>query len=261
MSNTEKIYIKELDLDMIQPSTERFKKNDPVEGGSKIIVIGKPGTGKSTLIASILYAKKHIFPVGLAVCGTEDSSGFYSRIFPSTFVYNKYNEEILEKFKVRQKIAKKHIPNPWAVCLLDDCTDNPAIFRKPLQQGYYKDGRHWKMLYIVSLQYCMDVMPVIRTTVDGVFILRETNLKNRKALYENYAGIIPDFHLFNQIMDQITNDYTALYIHNNTVTNDWTECVFFYKATPPPADFKMGCAEFWDFHYNRYNPDYVETIV
>jgi hypothetical protein len=260
MSSPEKIQIKELDLEMIQPSTERFMKNDPMEGGSKIVVIGKPGTGKTTLISAILYSKKHIFPVGIATCGTEDSSGFYSRIFPPTFVYNKYSEDVLISFKKRQKLAKKHLENPWAVCLLDDCTDNPAIFKKPLQQGFYKDGRHWKMLYIVSLQYCMDVMPVIRSTVDGVFILREPNLKNRKSLYENYAGIIPDFNLFNQIMDQITNDFTALYIHNNTVSNDWTQCVYFYKATPPPDTFKLGCREFWDFHYNRYNPNYIDPV-
>ena len=46
----------------------------------------------------------------------------------------------------------------------------------------FKRGRHWKMWYILSLQYSMDVKPVIRTNVDGVFILRELILKNRKSL-------------------------------------------------------------------------------
>ena len=80
------------------------------------------------------------------------------------------------------------------------------------------------MLYILSLQYCMDVKPVIRTNIDGTFILREPSLKNRRALWENYAGIIPDFSTFCEIMDQITDDYTALYIHNATQSNkleDW----------------------------------------
>ena len=56
------IEIRELDPEMIPPLTDRM--NDPeYNGGSKIVVIGKPGTGKSTLIKGLLYAKKHIFPI------------------------------------------------------------------------------------------------------------------------------------------------------------------------------------------------------
>ena len=98
-------------------------------------------TGKTTLITSLLYAKKHIFPVGMIMSGTEDSNGHYRKMFPSTFVYNKLNEDQVENFVKRQKIAKKHLPNPWAVLFLDDCTDDPKLFNKPLFQGLYKNGR------------------------------------------------------------------------------------------------------------------------
>ena len=217
-------------------------------------------TGKTTLISSLLYAKKHIIPVFSVYSGTEDSNGFYRKILPSTFIFNKYKPEQIKKFISRQKISKQHLTHPWAVLLLDDCTDEPALFRKPLQQSLYKAGRHWKMLYILSLQYCMDVRPVIRTNVDGCFILRETNLKNRKSLYENYAGVIPDFHLFCTILDQITDDYTALYIHNATQVNDWKSCVFWYKAIKVPEKFKLGCDDFWDFHFQRFDPNYVDPL-
>ncbi len=105
MSIEEKIiHIKELDPELIPPSTAKFK--DSTQGGSKIVVIGKPGTGKSTLLASLLYAKRHIFPTGLIVSGTEDSNSYYSKIFPDTFIYNKYEPEIIENFIKRQKLAK-----------------------------------------------------------------------------------------------------------------------------------------------------------
>lgn len=253
MNNITEVKINELNLDLIPPKTA--KKNDPDHGGSKIVVIGKPGTGKTTLISSLLYGKRHLFPVGMVMSGTEDSNGFYQQIFPSSFVYNKLDEKVIESYIDRQKLAKKHLPNPWSVLLLDDCTDDPRLFNKPLFQGIFKNGRHWKMMFILSLQYCMDVKPVIRTNVDGVFILREPSIKNRKSIWENYASIIPDFNMFCQIMDQLTTDYTALYIHNSTTSNNLSDCIYYYKATPPPSSFKFGSNHFWNFHYQRFNPN------
>ena len=252
---TNDIEIQELNPDMISPITSRFM--DPsYNGGCKLVVVGKPGTGKSTLITALLYSKKHIFPVGVAMSGSEDTNHAYKAIMPSTFVFNTYNEEKIKDVIKRQKLAHKHLPNPWAVLILDDCTDDPRIFNKPLQQALYKKGRHWKLLYILSLQYAMDVKPVIRTNVDGIFILREPLLKNRESLYKNYASIIPDFKTFCEIMDQLTNDYTALYIHGATQTNRWQDCVFYWKAPVVPKDWKFGCDDYWDFHNARFNKDH-----
>jgi len=250
--------IKELDVDIIQPNNKTMYI--PEQGGSKIVVIGKPGTGKTTLITSLLYEKRDIYPLAMIMSGTEDSNGHYKRILPSTFVYNKLEEKKIEDFVVRQKIAKKHIENPWAVLLLDDCTDDPKLFNKPLFQGLYKNGRHWKMWFILSLQYCMDIKPVIRTNVDGVFILRETNLRNRKSLWENYAGIIPDFSMFCSILDQLTTEYTALYIHNATTSNSLEDCLFWYRPKPVPKDFRLGCKDLWKFHKHRFNEQHNETF-
>ena len=258
MSSPLILRIKELDIEMIPPSTAKMYNEG--QGGAKIVIIGKPGTGKTTLISSLLYAKKHIFPIGLVMSGTEDSNGYYKKIFPSTFVYNKLNEEKIQHFIKRQKISKQHLHNPWAVLLLDDCTDDPKIFNKPLFHSLYKNGRHWKMWYILSLQYCMDIKPVIRTNIDGTFILREPNLKNRRNLWENYASIIPDFSMFCDIMDQITDDYTALYVHNTNQSNNLEDCVFWYKGTIPPSNWRFGSKDFWKFHNKRYDKSYKDPF-
>ncbi len=217
-------------------------------------------TGKSTLIASLLYGKKNIFPVAVAFSGSEDSNGFFKKIMPSTFIFNEYNEDQLRNVIKRQKIAKEHLPNPWAVIILDDCTDDARIFNTPLQQGIFKRGRHWSLFYIVSLQYCMDVKPAIRTNTDAVFILREPILRNRRSLWENFCSIIPDFNLFCTLMDELTEDFTAMVVINQSTTNDWKDCVFWYKAVPPPPDWKLGSEDYHRFHDERYNPDYIEPL-
>jgi hypothetical protein len=215
-------------------------------------------TGKTTLITSLLYEKSHIFPIGVVMSGTEDSNGHYGKIFPSSFVFNALDKEKIEDMVKRQKIAKQHLPNPWAILLLDDCTDDPKLFNDPLFQGIFKNGRHWKMLFILSLQYSLDIKPVIRTNVDGTFILRETNLKNRKSLWENYAGVFPDFGMFCDVLDQLTDDYTSLYVHNATTSNKIEDCVFWYKAKPIPEEFRIGCQDYWDYHEERFDKDRQE---
>lgn len=217
-------------------------------------------TGKTTLITSLLYEKSHIFSVGEVMSGTEDSNGHYGKIFPGSFVYNALDKGQIENFIKRQKIAKQHLPNPWAILLLDDCTDDPKLFNDPMFQGIFKNGRHWKMWFILSLQYSLDIKPVIRTNIDGTFILRETNLKNRRNLWENYAGIFPDFGQFCDVLDKLTDDYTALYVHNATTSNNLEDCVFWYKAKPIPPDFKIGCDEYWLYHEERYDKEQDKKI-
>ena len=259
MSNNEEITIQELDPDIIPPRTDQYK-NPNEKRGSKIVVIGKPGTGKSSLIKSLLYCKKHIFPCALIMSGTEDCNANYSKFVKDTFIYNRYVPEVITEFIKRQKLAVQHLENPWCALVVDDCTDDPTIFNTEAQRGLFKLGRNWQMMYILSLQYAMDVKPEIRTNIDGVFILREPLLKNRKSIYENYASIIPTFEIFCDLLNQLTDDFGAIFILNSTTTNDWTKCVYYWKSVPVPDDWQLGCFTFHDHHRQRYNPDHTDTI-
>jgi hypothetical protein len=220
-------------------------------------------TGKSTIIQDIMAYKSHICPVIQVFSGTEDSNHFFSEKCPPVCVFNKYDEKSIENFVKRQKIAKKYLDNPWAMQIIDDCTDDPASLRKPLIQSYYKNGRHWKMIHILSLQYCLDIRPNIRSNIDYTFILRESNLKSRKSLHENYAGCIDSFQDFCDIMDQITEDYTALVINNRVQSNKMEDCLFWYKANPNkiPPNWKFGHKDAWSFNNERFDPLYVDSVL
>jgi len=220
-------------------------------------------TGKSTIIQDIIASKAHMIPVAQVFSGTEDSNHFYSEKFPSICVYNKLDEKAVEQFVKRQKIAKQHLPNPWAIQIIDDCTDDPKILSRPLFQSYYKNGRHWNMIHILSLQYCLDIKPNIRTNIDYTFILRETNLKNRRSLHENYAGCVDNFQDFCDIMDQITEDYTALVINNRVQSNKIEDCIFWYKANPNsiPPNWKFGHPSAWEFHHQRFDDNFSDPVI
>lgn len=252
--------IKEFDFEQIRPSTNGIM--DPEHSGFKVIVIGKSGSGKSSIIKALLYSKKHIIPIGEVHSGTEDTNDFYKQMFPSTFIYNGLRIDKMKDFKKRQKIAKRYVENPWGIVICDDVCDDSSILGTTIFHDFFKNGRHWKMLYVIALQYALDVKPAIRGNVDGVFILRDRSLTNRKKLFENYASVIGDFRDFCEIMDTITDDWTALYIDNNSSSNKMEDCVFWYKIPRQEdiPDFKFGCNEFWEFHEDRYDSKYIDPM-
>jgi hypothetical protein len=251
MSKTKTLKIRELDLHAIRP-----RSNTIDEYGSKIAIVGKPGSGKSYLLRDLIWSKSGIIPTGKVVSGTEDSNSFFSKMFPSLMIDEKLEIDAIKNFIKRQKIAKKYIPeHAWAYLILDDCMDDPALFRNAVFQNVMKNGRHWKMLMFLCMQYAMDILPSLRICIDGTFIFREANPRFRKILFENYAGIFGDFKLFCAAMDQITDDHTALYIDNTSNSNNIEDCVFWYKARETP-DFKVGCEDYWLFHRERYDENH-----
>ena len=131
-----------------------------------------------------------------------------------------------------------------AFVVMDDCLyDNKWISDKYIR-SLFMNGRHYGLLYVLAVQYVMGIPPVLRGQVDYVFILRENQVSARRRIYEQFAGIFPTFELFCQIMDQCTENFECLVIHNGSKTNRLEDCVFWYKAQPRP-DFKIGSREHW----------------
>ena len=50
----------------------------------------------------------------------------------------------------------------------------------------FMNGRHWKIMLIITMQYPLGVPPNLRPNIAYTFILREPYLTNRKRIYENY---------------------------------------------------------------------------
>jgi hypothetical protein len=243
--------IKELDINTLRPLSV-------ADDGVRYAMIGKPGTGKSSIIKSYMYAKRHIFPVGVFCSGTEDSTQFFGKHVPDLFLHP-LSTTLMSSIIRRQKIAKQYLENPWSLFIADDCMSDTALFNSKESHWLFKNLRHIKLSYILSLQYSIDIKPALRSCIDGTFILRETNEKFRKNLYENYASVIPTYHEFKQLMDQLSGDYNSIFINNRSLSNKLEDCVFYYKADLSRIDpnFKFGAPEYHQYAESRYNKDYI----
>ena len=114
----------------------------------------------------------------------------------------------------------------------------------------FMNGRHYKVLFIITMQFALGIPPNLRTNIDYVFILRENIVSNRKRLYDHYAGMFPTFEIFCQVMDACTENFECLVIHNNAKSNKLEDQVFWYKGAGPHKDFKMCDEQFWNNNDN-----------
>jgi hypothetical protein len=223
--------------------------------GPVVVLIGRRDTGKSFLVRDLLYNHQDI-PIGTVISGTEAGNGFYSSHIPKLFIHDEYNSAIIENVLKRQrtvlKQVKKEMENykrstidPRAFVILDDCLYDNTWTKDKMMRLLFMNGRHWKIMLIITMQYPLGIPPNLRTNIDYVFILREPYIANRKRIWENYAGMFPTFESFSQVMDQCTENYECLVINNNAKSNKLTDQIFWYKAAHY-GEFKLGSKEFWE---------------
>jgi hypothetical protein len=261
-----------LELKKFDMRSITFKANE--SKGPVVVLIGRRDTGKSFLVRDLLYYHQDI-PIGTVISGTEEGNGFYGKLVPKLFIHNEYNSAIIENILKRQKQVIKQINkemqqfnrttiDPRTFVILDDCLYDNSWSRDKLMRCLFLNGRHWKVMLVITMQFALGIPPALRTNIDYVFILRDPYISNRRRIYENYAGMFPTFEAFCQIMDQCTENYECLVINNNTKSNKLQDQIFWYKADGH-GDFCLGSREFWelskqlndDEEEDQYDPNSV----
>lgn len=232
--------------------------------GPVVVFIGRRDTGKSVLVRDLLYYHQNI-PIGTIISGTESGNGFYSSIVPKLFIHEKYDSSIIDKVMTRQRslirqikkdkeMSRVNVEDPRTFVILDDCLYDDRWTRDVLMRELFMNGRHWKVMLIICMQYPMGLPPNLRTNIDYVFILRENVMSNRKRIYINYASMFPTFESFCSILDSCTENYECLVIDNNSKSNRLQDQIFWYKAEKR-NDFKLCDKKYWDLSNEMTSDD------
>jgi hypothetical protein len=222
--------------------------------GPVFYIIGSRGSGKSVLIIDLLYYHKDI-PVACVISPTEFSNKCFSNHVPKLFIHEEYHSVIIENVLRRQTVMIKQKRrdlatygrtqlDPRIIVILDDCLYDNTWSRDKLMRSCFLNVRHYGIFLIISSQAPLGIGPQLRNNIDYTFIFRTSNYKEKKKIYENYAGMFPTFESFCSIFDQTTTGYDCMVIHNTSRSNKLEEQVFWYKADLH-NEFKIGSPEFW----------------
>ena len=255
-----------LELKKFDMKTISFKPEE--NSGPVIVLIGRRDTGKSYLVRDLLYYHQDI-PIGTVISGTEAGNGFYCQHVPKLFIHDEYNSAIIENILKRQRAVLRQIKkdqetykksniDPRAFVILDDCLFDATWTKDKVMRLLFMNGRHWKIMLVITMQYPLGIPPNLRTNIDYVFILREPYISNRRRIYDNYAGMFPTFEAFCTVMDQCTENFECLVIKNCAKSNKLHDQIFWYKAESH-KDFRLGSKEFWELSKDIQSDDEDEV--
>ena len=228
-----------------------------------VCIIGRRRSGKSFLVRDMMYHLKDL-PKGIVISRTESASPFFRDFIPDSFIYDSFSEplisSIVERQKKRIRMSGKK-PSHRMFLIMDDClSEGPKWRNSEAIRELFMNGRHLQLAFIITLQYVMGLPPDLRGNVDYCFIYKDGLVKNRKKLYENYGGNIPDFETFCNLMDRCTDNYMCLVIHISNQSNKLEDSVFWYRAEDRKP-FHVGASQFWEHHNSRYDPGHIDRMT
>lgn len=238
-------------------------------GHPSIVMIAKRGSGKSWVVRAILHHFSDI-PAGIIIAPTDRMNSFYGRFFPDTFIYYDYKSEIIERILRRQeemidreeekkKIGKKL--DSRAFIVMDDCLAKRGSWVRdgPILELLF-NGRHYHIMYILTMQVPLGITPELRSNFDYIFLLADDYISNMKKIYDHYAGMFPDFNSFRQVFTQLTEDFGSMVIANKGARSNFLEKIFWYKAPNFEGSSKtFGCRQFNKYHEMNYDKNWKKT--
>lgn len=228
-----------------------------------IIMIAKRGSGKSWVVRAVIEYFRDI-PAGLIIAPTDRMNCFYGNFFPDTYIHYEYKSEIIERVlsrqqaiidKEKEKNAQNKNIDTRCFVIMDDCLGQKGswVRDKPIQELLY-NGRHYKIMYILTMQFPLGITPELRSNFDYIFLLADDYISNLKRMYDHYAGMFPSFDSFRQVFAQLTEDYGAMVIVNRGARKSLFEKIFWYKAPDLTTMYgNIGCNQFREFHKNNYD--------
>lgn len=231
-----------------------------VQKDSVVVFIAPRRSGKSFLIRDLLSHHQSL-PMGVVVSKTDKMAHYYDQFIPPAFIHDKYDPELIDRLFTRQQTAiRENWQNPYCFIVFDDTLSDAKNWKNDerIQEIFY-NGRHYKLLFLLTMQTPLGIPPGMRSNIDFTFVLRSPNRKMRKDLYENYCGMFPSREIFDKVLDVCTEDYGCLVIDNTTKSNKLEDQVFYYKASDHP-NLRICPQVVWDSTRRSGNTRSNETV-
>lgn len=204
------------------------------------IINGRQGSGKSHLIKYLFRENslsKNKWDYGVVFCGTAWEKGSWD-FLPEKYVYEEYNEKVLENLMKLQKQNIKSGLNTSAFVVFDDCLDDEDQFNSVPLKKLSTTLRHFNITLIISTQYCHLIPPRFRANSDAVFFNVGSGVRELQSIYEAYGQRFKNYNEFKEFY------YANIANHKFIMYDKDTDKYLVYKCPENIPNF--------NFKYNKF---------
>jgi hypothetical protein len=206
------------------------------------LIIGKRSTGKTYLAKDII---KHT-GISTGIVITPHRQEYQ---LPNTEMYEEYCHDTIDELMTSQRIKIKERSDACdfnrdlrKFLVFDDCFH--TMLNEHMKHKTFRclvsNNRQFYLTLIHTQSFALPLPPIYRTNIDVVFVFRDSNVSNRKRIYELYGGIFESFQDFDRYMTEYTKEpYQCMVIYNAARTSKIKDCVFWYSV-----DQGMPCCGF-----------------
>jgi hypothetical protein len=234
---------------------DRMMKRD----GRIIMIIGRRGSGKSSLIEWLMHELHTRYDFALGMAPTRSSIEMLERHMPFSMVHDDgFAEDAFKKLiGIANSLANKgKLKN--GLLVMDDCNSSKEAFRGKDMRNAFFNGRQYGLTIVWGVHWCMDLLPDLRAQVDYVIVLKDSNRKNKERLYNNFFGMFDKFDDFQRVMDSCTANKECLVLDNTVPEQNPANCLYWYKAKLNPPPFHIGKEVF--FRLSDYYMNFVPPV-
>lgn len=239
----------------------KIKKLDfkTVPDAGVLVFMGRTKSGKTNAMRGVMYEKCRRFKKCIVMTGSNTAAVDFGENIPGCFIHEGFHEQLLERIVDKQDLDQKLGKCEPIVIVLDDLAYlADHIKNLEIMRRIFYNGRHYKILLLLSFQYCKSFPPNLRDQIAFVFCTFNKNPLRRKSVFETFNNVFDSFDTFDTAMVTLTENYKVMVLdHSNNASNRIEDNVFWYKAPFPALKWRMNSGgSMWRFHKNRYDPRY-----
>jgi len=222
-----------------------------------IAFIGRTASGKSFCMNDILYHKRHFQRV-IAYCGSEDTSAELRKKVPDMLIHDEWDEKLITDIYDKQERQVRLGTAKHLLIIVDDMMHHKDLLKcSHTMQRIFFNGRHAKILLLLSMQYCKNLGPDMRQQISYTFLSFEKLPVNRRILYDTFNNVFSSYNEFDGVFKTLTQNYTVLVLSNAFSFSDAIDAnVFWYKAKRH-NHYRIGKhSAIWKCQKRKYDPLY-----
>ena len=221
------------------------------------LIVGPQYSGKTHLLKNLLYYINT--PFALLAHPNEFATETYGNMLPKQCKLDELNKDVLHKFCNRSRTLiefnKRYERklDGQSCLVLDNCVPDLIDMKWDKNADFkflFRAGKDANISTIITAPYPLKMPQYYLSAIDYVFILRDTNKKNKKLLFDMFGGMFDTIEQFNSVMNQCTADHGCMVIDCTRLSGNLNDSVYWYKAPHELRKFYMGSPKLWEMCIN-----------